>query len=231
MRYSHLFFDLDRTLWDLDKNVYETLTELAEMHALKERGIEDVDVFWGSYNVHNTALWASWEKGLINREKIRTERFVKILSDFNIQDDELALQIAKDFLALSPLKTNLMPGALELLDHSVEKGHKLAIITNGFNDVQHIKIKCSGLDKYFKHVITSEGAGIQKPNAEIFMHALGITGGELKDSLMIGDSLTADIEGAINAGMDHVFFNPNKELHDKQVTYEVAALTELLHII
>lgn len=231
MRYSHLFFDLDRTLWDLDKNVLETLTELFDQHKLNEKGIESVDVFWNSYNVHNTALWASWEKGLIQREKIRTERFVSILNDFNINDHPLALKLAMDFLELSPVKTNLMPGAIDLLTHSMDKGHQLAIITNGFNDVQHIKIKCSGLDKYFKHIVTSETAGIQKPNPEIFHYALGLTKGELRNSLMIGDSLTADIQGAMNAGMDHVYFNPHKEQHDYNLQYEVASLDELLQII
>lgn len=231
MRYSHLFFDLDRTLWDLDRNVSETLKELYVSHKLDERGIPDHRAFWDSYNVHNTALWVSWEKGLITRDKIRTDRFVNILRDFQIEDYALARKIAEDFLAISPLKTHLMPGTEHLLQHAIDRGHRIAIITNGFNDVQQIKIKASGLDRYFKDVITSEAAGIQKPHAEIFLYALHHTKGMVQNSVMIGDSLTADIQGAMNAGMDHVFFNPSKEKHDYKVTHEVAELSELYNII
>jgi putative hydrolase of the HAD superfamily len=231
LSYNHLFFDLDRTLWDLDKNVYETLLELIDLYNLEEKGVPGITEFHDSYNLHNNALWSAWEKGETTRDKIRRERFIKILGDFNIDDEKLALKIAADFLSISPYKTNLVDGAKELLDHAVGAGVKLAIITNGFEDVQHVKMRSSGLDKYFKTVITSESAGIQKPNPEIFYHALKVTGASLTRSLMIGDSLSADIQGAMNAGMPHVYYNPTAEIHDMKIDHEIRDLREIRAIL
>lgn len=230
-RYSHLFFDLDRTLWDLDANVFETLGELYSGFKLNERGVDSVQKLWDSYHIHNNALWASWEKGLIDRDKLRNERFVNILNSFNIPDKQLALDIAESFLKISPTKTKLIDGAESMLQDFHENGYKMAIITNGFEDVQHTKIKCSGLGRFFPEVITSERAGYQKPLPEIFEFALKLTDGKTESSIMIGDSLSADMVGARNAGIDHVYFNYYKEDHDSAVTYEITSLTELEPIV
>lgn len=123
-----------------------------------------------------------------------------------------------------------MPYAIETLNYLQAK-YVLCIITNGFNDVQHIKLTSSDIKKYFKEIITSESAGSKKPQKEIFEYALGLSKAEVGKSIMVGDNLHTDIKGARDIKMDQIYYNPNDLSHEEEVTYEVNCLSELPNIL
>ena len=152
------------------------------------------------------------------------------LLDFKIADEILAKEMSIRFLDLLPTRTILFPYALEILEYLTNKSYDLHLITNGFEKTQHSKLKYSGLDKYFKEVITSEGSSSIKPNKEIFDFALEKTGADPSNSIMLGDSIEVDILGAMNAGMDQVFINHLNIPIDFKPTYVVRSLKELEEI-
>jgi putative hydrolase of the HAD superfamily len=228
--YKHLFFDLDRTLWDMDGNSYITLCELAEKHNIVQRGVHTVEEFIHRYKIINNELWADYSLNKIDKETLRSERFKKAFRIFGIEDDHFCEVFANDYVMCGPLKNNLVPHAIEILDYLYGK-YELHIITNGFCEVQEVKIEKSGLGKYFQHIITSEEAGYKKPDPNIFQYSMQKAGANLGNSLMIGDSLEADILGAIGSGMAQVFFNPERIKHDVEVTHEISCLKELKEIL
>lgn len=152
------------------------------------------------------------------------------LLDFKIADDDLSRQMSVQFLDLLPTRNILFPYTKEILEYLIGKNYVLHLITNGFEKVQHSKLKYSGLTGYFKEVITSEGSNSLKPNKEIFDYALNKTGATLKESIMIGDTIEVDILGAKNAGMDQVFVNHLKITTEEKPTYTVHSLKELENI-
>lgn len=231
MQYRHLFFDLDHTLWDFDANARVTLESLYEELKLKERGVHDFELFYRNYLVHNEKLWERYRKGFIRQDELRTKRMWLSLLDFKIADDALSKAMSVRFLELLPTRTILFPHAKEILQYLKEKDYQLHLITNGFEKVQHSKLKYSGLDVFFEEVITSEGSNSLKPNKEIFDYALLRTGATVSNSIMLGDTLDADIQGAMNAGMDQVFVNHLgvTEIEIKP-TYVVNSLKELEQI-
>lgn len=226
MRYSHIFFDLDRTLWDFDKSSMETFEEIYEKRRLKDMGIESVGVFHDAYSVHNNRLWDMYRNGDIAKEVLRGRRFYLTLKDFGINNPELAETIGMDYVTLSPLKVNLFPQVMATLDYLLPK-YKLHIITNGFQEVQNVKMSASGLEKYFTTVVTSEEAGIKKPNVEIFYYALKKAGASVSECLMVGDDPDVDILGAKQVGMDQVLFDPNANFVVNHATYYITCLDEI----
>jgi putative hydrolase of the HAD superfamily len=230
MPYTTIFFDLDRTLWDFETNSHETISELSEKHQLLEKGVESVASFISEYLLINEQLWDDYRKGLIDKNTLRYDRFYRTLLKFKINDKALSQAIGNDYVDISPLKIGLFPHTKEVLNYLNNK-YKLHIITNGFEEVQHVKIKNCGIEKYFDQVITSERAGFKKPDVRIFEYSLETTNANAESSLMIGDSLEADIIGARNAGMHQVFFNPQKETHSEKITYEINSLNELLNFL
>ena len=123
-----------------------------------------------------------------------------------------------------------MPDAIKVLDYLNTK-YKLTIVTNGFEEIQNLKLSSSNLTNYFGHVITSQKAGCKKPAKEIFHHALKCNGAECHEAIMIGDNLVTDIGGARNASIDSVFFNPDGVSHEVSVSYEIKGLADLLEIL
>jgi putative hydrolase of the HAD superfamily len=228
--YRHLYFDLDRTLWDLERNAREALTELYEHHGLRERGIATPDLLVDHYNHYNELLWDRYRRKLIDKATLRALRFKQTFAHLGVHDKDLAAAFDRDFIELAPKKKSLVPGALETLD-VLKKEFTLHIITNGFPEVQHHKMSNSGLNGYFDVIITSEGCGYAKPDARIFNFALKKTGGKKEDALMIGDDLHVDIVGARESGWHQVYFNPSKGEHGEAVTYEIAEMTELMGIL
>lgn len=228
--YKHIFFDLDRTLWDMDGNSHETLCELAHKHNIIGKGVSTIDEFIEHYKVINHQLWADYSLDKISKETLRSERFIKAFGIFNIVDDEFCETFAMDYVTNGPLKNNLLPYAIETLDYLVEK-YQLHIITNGFEEVQLVKIEKSNLGRYFKNIITSEKAGHKKPSPEIFNFSMQLADAKVGNSIMIGDSLEADIMGAKSSGIAQVFFNPEKILHEVDVTHEIYSLKELKNIL
>lgn len=225
MKYRHLFFDLDHTLWDFELNSQETLAELLEELPVSNKSLR-LDEFFPRYRYHNDEMWRQYRNGEIDKATLRTTRFLRALSEFGITDRRVAQWMEQEYLARSPYKKNLFPEAIETLEYLKQK-YDLHIITNGFEEVQHIKLRESTLGEHFDVIVTSEQAGVRKPHANIFRYALSKTGATKAESLMIGDNLEADILGAKVAGWDQVFFNPHKVLHQEEVTFEIEHLKDL----
>ncbi|HTF03922.1 MAG TPA: YjjG family noncanonical pyrimidine nucleotidase [Bacteroidia bacterium] len=229
-KYKHIFFDLDRTLWDMDRNASETLTEMYEKYGLRERGVPSADIFVEHYNTYNDLLWDRYRRRMIDKATLRALRFKQTLAHFGVRDAKLALNVENEFILEAPRKTNLIPGAKELLD-SLNNDYQLHIITNGFPEVQAHKMLHSGLTPYFDVIVTSEECGHAKPDAKIFAHALKLAKGRKEEAIMIGDDLAVDIVGARESGWAHVFLNRTGGKHDEDVMHEVKELQEILHII
>ncbi|MEO6612689.1 MAG: YjjG family noncanonical pyrimidine nucleotidase [Chitinophagaceae bacterium] len=226
-KYKHLFFDLDHTLWDFEANSRHTLDELYHSMQLASKGVDDFTMFHKNYLVHNDKLWDRYRKGFIKVDELRWKRMWLTLLDFKIADEPLAREMGNIFLDLLPTRKILFPHTTETLDYLIEKNYRLHLITNGFEKTQHSKLKNSGLDKYFTEVITSEGCNSLKPHKEIFEYALKKANAAPAESIMIGDSLEVDIQGAMNAGIDQVFVNHIKETPVITPTYTVYSLKEL----
>ena len=233
MKYKHLFFDLDHTLWDFDANAKLALAKLHIDLDLVSKGVHDFDLFHKNYLKHNEKLWARYRNGYINQQELRIKRMWLTLLDFKIADEDLTRQLSELFLQLLPTRTLLFPDTIETLDYLAGKGYRMHLITNGFEETQHSKLINSGLQKYFNEVITSEGSQSLKPHKEIFDFALVKTGASLNESIMIGDSLEIDIAGAMNAGMDQIFVNHTTLVPETtiQPTYTVTSLKELEGIL
>lgn len=231
MKYKHIFFDLDHTLWDFETNSYQTLQELYDHNNLSSRGIPTFEIFYNSYVIHNEMLWDRFRKGFINRNDLRTKRFRLTLLDFKIGDEKLSEALSEQFLKILPGKTALFPYTVEVLDYLTEKQYPLHMITNGFEETQLLKMRNAGINHYFTHIITSEAAGSLKPYREIFDYAIGKAATTAADSIMIGDALDLDIAGAHNVGMDQVYFNPAIPATSLQPTYTISCLSELKTIL
>lgn len=231
MKYKHLFFDLDHTLWDFEANSRQTLGELYETLDLKTKGIDDFDLFHKKYLVHNEKLWERYRNGYIKVDELRWKRMWLTLLDFKIANEPLSKEMGLRFLDLLPTRKLLFPYTIEILDYLSGKNYQLHLITNGFEKTQHSKLKNSGLDKYFHKVITSEGSNSLKPHKEIFDYAFTKTGAQPGESIMIGDSTEVDILGAMNAGIDQVHVNhltdTPEAVNGVFPTYTVYSLKEL----
>ena len=230
MKYQHLFFDLDHTLWDFDANARATLQQLHIDLKLVDKGIHDFDLFHKNYLQHNEKLWARYRNGQIKQDELRIKRMWLTLLDFQVADEDLTRQLSELFLQLLPTRTVVFPDTKEVLNYLTDKGYQLHLITNGFEKTQHQKLHSSGLNNFFKVVITSEGSNSLKPQKEIFDYALNKAKAKVEESIMIGDTLEVDILGAMNAGMDQVHVNFNNSLQDIKPTYTVTTLKELQNI-
>ncbi|UAY51910.1 YjjG family noncanonical pyrimidine nucleotidase [Ferruginibacter albus] len=226
-KYKHIFFDLDHTLWDFDTNAKEALTELYAFFELDKKNISPFEDFYRHYLNHNQVLWDRYHKGFITADELKWKRMWRTLLEFKIGDEQLAKKMSEKFLELLPVKKNLFPYAHEILDYLVDKKYDIHLITNGFEKTQWLKLNNSGLGKYFKYVITSETSNSIKPQKEIFSYALQKAGAALEESIMIGDNLDADIQGAMNIGMDSIFVNHINVVTDLKPTYIVRHLKEL----
>ncbi len=222
--YRHIFFDLDRTLWDFDENSREALRDICGVNGLAER--IPVEEFIKVYQQINEMLWKAYRMGNLNKKTLRVLRFAKALEHFGIFDQVLGVRMGDAYVDLSPKKTALFPNTIEILDYLAGK-YKLHIITNGFEEVQHIKLSNSGLSPYFTNVVTSERAAARKPSPEVFQLALHLAGTKAHEAIMVGDDLEADMAGARAVWMDHVYFNPSRAPHTEQVTREINDLNEL----
>ncbi|WP_375579213.1 YjjG family noncanonical pyrimidine nucleotidase [Marivirga tractuosa] len=224
--YKHIFFDLDHTLWDYEKNSNEALGELFLKYQLKNLGVNDSIEFNICFDRINRSLWNDYNKNKISRDGIREQRFLRILKEFEIDDIDLSNKLSTEYLMLCPTKPHLMPYTFEVLDY-LKDNYQLHILTNGFKDVQRIKLENSRLHPYFSTVVTSDTAGYKKPMSSIFKYAIDKAEARKNESIMIGDNLQTDIMGARNFGMDTIYFNPKKEQHKSSVTHEIDCLSQL----
>jgi putative hydrolase of the HAD superfamily len=230
MKYRHLFFDLDHTLWDFETNSRITLEQLYGEFALQERGVDDFKRFHQCYLSHNDRLWEKYRNGQIKVDELRWKRFWLALVDFKIADEPLSRAMAISFLELLPTRTVLFPQAREVLSHLQLKGYKMHLITNGFEKTQLSKLLHSGISHFFSEIITSEGSNSLKPHREIFNYALSKAVADPSHSIMIGDDAEVDILGAKRAGIDQVFVNYQRKEIGFTPTYTIYSLEELLAI-
>lgn len=225
-KYRHLFFDLDHTIWDFDKNAEEALHELYGIYGLKELGLHSPDLFIETYTRNNHRLWAEYHTGKITKVELREARFKKTFTELGIHPDQVPVGFEADYVKLCPTKTNLFPEAHETLQYLQSK-YTLHLISNGFQESTELKISGTNIGSYFQHIIISEVVGINKPDKAIFEHALNLAGAIRNESLMIGDSLEADVRGALNFGMDAIYFNPAGLDKPEDVPVQITHLKEL----
>lgn len=229
-KYRHIFFDLDRTLWDFDAAAEVAFERIYEKYELKSLGIPSAHEFHEVYHPLNEQLWVMYRADQITKEDLNRTRFMKPLEHYGIHDVELADHLSEDYVYWSPRIVRLIPGTMELLDYLKPKYH-LHLITNGFQEVQHTKLSGSGLETYFETLTVSEEVGVKKPNPEIFQYAMRKAHAAAKESLMIGDEMAVDIDGARAAGMDTLLFNPKRENVVGKRTFEVHDLLEVKELL
>ena len=228
--YRHLFFDLDRTLWDFDAAAEVAFERIYEQYHLRELGIPSAHEFHMVYHPLNEKLWELYRADQITKDELNRTRFLKPLEHYGIHDIALADHLSEDYVYWSPRIVRLVPGTMELLEYLKPKYH-LHLITNGFEEVQHTKLSGSGLEPFFETLTVSEEVGVKKPNPEIFRYALKKAGATPEESLMIGDEMAVDIDGARAAGIDQVFFNATGQPAQGQCTFEVSSLSEIKGIL
>ncbi len=224
-KYKHLFFDLDHTIWDFSTNEKITLSELFDKYNL-EKYFANFDDFFSSYKPINADLWLKYRLGEIKKTDLSIGRFYNTFLTVGFDDRQAATQFANDFVTINPTKTAVIPHTFEVLDY-LKPHYQMHIITNGFVETQHVKLERSGLRPYFSKIFISEEIGYQKPKRGFFEYAIKSCNARKRESLVIGDSLEADIEGAKNFGLDHVFFNPDGIAVDAPVFAEIRSLLEL----
>ena len=223
-KYKDIFFDLDRTLWDFDRNSEDALNDIIIKYDLLQKG-GTAENFINLYKEHNHYLWDLYREKKLSKRILRWKRFYLTLKDIDIENEDLSKIIGEDYLKISSTKKILFPYTHDILEYLFNK-YRLHIITNGFEEVQFTKLKNCDLDKYFIKVITSERVGAHKPKPDIFLYALKEAGAVVERSIMIGDDYKVDIEGARNVGMDQIFFNTgNPESFSKYYpTFQVSSL-------
>jgi len=228
-KYKHLFFDLDGTLWDWQANSHATLLFLFDKYNLIEHNI-NFEAFEASYMHNNDVMWKLFREAKISKEVLRYHRFYLTLLHFNVDSIALASSFSEDYIKESPRGTLLIPSTIETLDH-LSAHYQIHLLSNGFKNIQDIKLTGSGLKRYFKHVVTSESCGYLKPDKRIFHYALSSINARKEESLMIGDDKEADIMGAQKFGIDQVFCNYSAEKHQLSPSYEIFKLKELVDIL
>ncbi len=221
-----IFFDLDHTIWDFEKNAEEALMELFDTHKFSTLGIASAASFIETYNRNNHRLWALYHHGKITKAELREALFADTFSELNIDPQLFPKAFEEEYLQLCPQKTHLFPHAHETLGYLREK-YALHLISNGFGDAAEIKVTKCDLKKYFSTIVISETVGVHKPDPRIFHYAIKNAKTAIPDSVMVGDSLDADIRGAQNVGMDAIYFNPKREVVPMDVERSIGTLNEL----
>jgi putative hydrolase of the HAD superfamily len=230
MRYKHLLFDLDHTLWDFEKNSSETLSELYQYYDFEQYEKFSIIDFQEKFKEINAILWDLYDRNEIDRMYIREKRFKMVLTQLGLTEEDVPLDISKVYLSICPTKSNVIPDTFEVLEY-LKGTYQMHIITNGFDDIQDVKLNSSKLRGYFDKVFTSEAVGFKKPSKEMFEKAVETIGTQKKSCVMIGDNLETDIKGALNASLDVIYFNPDNIPHDLQLNYEIHSLLELKTIL
>jgi putative hydrolase of the HAD superfamily len=226
-----LFFDLDHTLWDFEKNSREALAEGYDQINLNSRGVCSLEDYISEYEIANAWCWAEYRDGRMDKSELRGRRFTLALKKWGLDNDvTLGEILGSHYVETSPYKTHLVKDALEVVKEFFERGHKLVMLTNGFEEVQHIKVERCGLAPFFNSVLTSDALGVKKPNAGIFKLALELSHSSSENAVMLGDSLESDIIGAREAGWGQVYYNPLKIEHNEEVLYEVSDLISILEL-
>lgn len=223
MKIKHIFFDLDHTLWDFEKNSNLTFKQLFQTHKIPL----ELNDFLKVYSPINFSYWKRYREEKVSKEVLRYGRLKDTFDALEFEiEDALIDQLAIDYIAVLPNNNHLFDGAFELLDYLKSK-YQLHIITNGFEEVQNIKLEKSGIRKYFNEIITSESVGVKKPNPKVFQFALEKTGALPAQSIMVGDNLEADIIGALDCHIASIHFNLHNEKFAQKNYTSVSTLLEI----
>lgn len=204
---TDIFFDLDHTLWDFEANSAATFSSILAPFDYPF----SVEEFLNVYSPINHAYWKRYRENEITTEELRFSRIEKTFEVLQVPiPSERVLLHSEKYIEELSTHTHLFEGTKTLLDALHQKYH-LHIITNGFEQVQQKKMRNSGIEKYFQVVLTAEKAGVKKPKSEIFQKALQMAQTSAAKSLMVGDSLEADVQGALAVGMQAIHFNSHNE--------------------
>lgn len=203
MKIRHVFFDLDHTLWDFEKNSALAIETIFKKHAIAV----DLQLFLFHYVPINIKYWEWYRVDKISQYDLRLGRLKETfqLLNYEIEDDKIIF-LSEEYIKYLPKFNYLFEGAIEILDYLKPK-YNLHIITNGFQEIQYNKLKNSNIDHYFNTITNSEMAGVKKPNPMIFEYALTEANASKINSIMIGDCIEADVIGALNFGMEAILFN------------------------
>jgi putative hydrolase of the HAD superfamily len=229
-RFKHIFFDLDHTIWDFDRNAEETLHELYHLYELRSLGLDSPEIFIETYTFNNHNLWADYHLGRITKDHLRSERFRKTFMDLGVDPARMPENFENDYVRICPTKTNLFPQVHETLNY-LHKKYQLHLISNGFKESTEIKVERTDLARYFKNIVISEVVGVNKPDKAIFEFALNAAGAQKDHSVMIGDSIEADIRGALQFGMEAIYFNPCGREKPSDIKHEVINFNQLMSVL
>jgi len=234
-KYTHLFFDLDNTLWDFKGNSKLAMQSTFLLLGLDRKEVS-FDDFYAAYSRNNEQLWKAYRNKQVKKKDLTFQRFQFTFDELGISGVD-AGRMNTLYLDEMPKQTNLIPGAKDLLDHLKAKNYQLYIITNGFSEVQHKKMKSSGLESYFNKTFISEEIRTPKPDPGIFEYALKSANAKKSKSLMIGDDWEVDVIGALRCGIDAVYFNPlhlpndNSHNHAERKIYGAFVVNHLKDIM
>lgn len=222
MQIKHIFFDLDHTLWD-----FETNSDKAFEKAFQNLDFKvDLNKFLNYYRPINQKYWKWYREEKVTKDQLRHGRLRDTFEILKIKTTpEILESMALEYIKVLPENNQLFDGTIEILEHLSVK-YQMHIITNGFQEVQFLKLEKSGIAKFFKEIITSESVGVQKPHPAIFEHAMKVVNTSAQECIMIGDNWEADIMGAYNCGMRVIFCNYHKE----PVGNNIQSITHLLQL-
>ncbi|WP_029037117.1 YjjG family noncanonical pyrimidine nucleotidase [Salinimicrobium xinjiangense] len=220
---KHIFFDLDHTLWDFDKNSGLAFESIFKKHEIMVR----LESFLEVYTPINESYWKLYREDKVTKEDLRYGRLKKSFDglEINVTDEKIE-QLSIDYIDHLPHHNHLLEGTIEILDY-LHPVYELHIITNGFKEVQRRKMESSGILKYFKTITTSEDVGVKKPHRRIFETALQSASAKVSESIMIGDNLEADILGAKGFGMEAILYNYYKAEFSED-HHQIIEMKELL---
>lgn len=229
-RYNHVIFDLDHTLWDFERNSRLAMEELYGQFDIEASIGKPFDFFMKRYQKHNDECWTLYRKGKMDKEVLREERFKRTFKDVGEERTHLIPELTQAYLEIAPRKPHLMEGTESMLQSLHDDGMELHMLTNGFREVQVVKLKHSGLDRFFDRFYSPEDLGVKKPHPDAFSKVLEDNWARPEETLMVGDDLQVDVMASQRLGMAGVYFNPAVRKHRGKPTFEIKQLSELTPI-
>ncbi|MFM1914002.1 MAG: hypothetical protein RIR51_1855 [Bacteroidota bacterium] len=208
-----IFFDWDHTLWDAETNAVDTLSELFFEFKLKEKFQVEFSEFQLHFQKINDRLWKEYQLGDLSQEELRNSRFKMVFENFQILED--SDNFSNHFLYRNPRKKKLMAGAKDLVE-LLSNQFQLFILTNGFDEIQQIKVGESDIANYFQKIYTPKNTGFKKPNPNFFEFVLKDTKLKKDEVVMVGDNLEVDILGAENVGIKAIHYTPTQDTNFKE---------------
>ncbi len=228
--YTHLFIDLDDTIWDFKANAYAALHNCYIKYDIA-RYFPCYDDFYEAYEAYNTTLWNLYHHARISRQELMIERFRVPLEQVGIVDTPLVEALNVGYMDELMVQSRLVPHALELLEYLYPR-YPLYIVSNGFKEVQATKMASAGITHYFQEVFLSDNIGYTKPHPAIFNHILQATGAAASQAIMIGDTYDADIVVAAGCGIDQIYFNRyDKPQGEHTPTHVVNSLDQIIPLL